>query len=92
MKIRNIRRSLKLNRKGSIGALFLVFVLMLAVIAAGIVVFFIVQAGPYSIIGEINEGYQSTANLNVTLNVYNEVGSVNIFYNDSLYFIDFKYG
>ena len=84
MNLKKVTRSLFKRKEGSVAALGVICVLMLAVIAAGVIVFIFVYGGPYEYLGENTFTYESTDQLNVTLDIYNEVGAVNINYNDSM--------
>ncbi|NHK30875.1 MAG: hypothetical protein FK730_05950 [Asgard group archaeon] len=73
---------LRSSKSGFVG-IIIVIVLVVAVIA-GVVVLFVVRGGPFTLIGETNYTYASTANLNLTLNMENTVGSISIENDDSL--------
>ncbi|MBK5114984.1 MAG: hypothetical protein KGD59_11720 [Candidatus Heimdallarchaeota archaeon] len=73
---------LKKNRNGIVG-LIIVIVLILAIIG-GVIAVFVTRGGPYTLIGETNYTYAPTTNLNLTLNIVNTAGSIEIEYDDTL--------
>jgi len=75
-------RKLKKNRNG-IAGLIIVIVIALAIIA-GVVAVLVTRGGAFTLIGETDYTYASTANLNLTLTIDNTVGSVDVEYDDTL--------
>ncbi len=73
---------LKNNTNGQVG-LIIIIVLVLAIIG-GVVAVFVTRGGPFTLIGETNYTYASTANLNLTLTIDNTVGSIEIENDDTL--------
>jgi len=73
---------LKKDRNG-IAGLIIIIVLALAIIA-GVVAVMVTRGGPFTLIGETDYTYASTANLNLTVNIENTIGSITIENDDTL--------
>lgn len=71
------------NNKNGIAGLIIVIVIALAIIA-GVVAVLVTRGGAFTLIGETNYTYSSTANLNFTLTIDNTVGSVEVENDDTL--------
>ncbi len=75
-------RKLKNDRNG-IAGLIIVIVIALAIIA-GVVAVLVTRGGAFTLIGETDYTYASTANLNLSLTIDNTVGSIEIENDDTL--------
>lgn len=75
-------RKLKKDRNG-IAGLIIIIVITLAIIA-GVVAVLVTRGGAFTLIGETDYTYASTANLNLTLTIDNTVGSVEVENDDTL--------
>jgi hypothetical protein len=73
---------LKKAKNGNVG-LIIIIVIAIAIVA-GVVAVFVTRGGPFTLIGETDYTYVSTANLNLTLTIENTVGSVKIENDDTL--------
>ena len=73
---------LKNNTNGQAG--LIIIIVLVLVIIGGVVAVFVTRGGPFTLIGETNYTYASTANLNLTLTIDNTVGSVEIENDDTL--------
>jgi hypothetical protein len=80
--MQKIHNKLKKSKNGQVGIIIIV-VIVLAIIA-GVVAVFVTRGGPFTLIGETDYTYASTANLNLTLNIDNSVGTVEIETDDTL--------
>ncbi|MHA1187489.1 MAG: hypothetical protein ACTSSK_11560 [Candidatus Heimdallarchaeota archaeon] len=80
-----ISNKLKNNKKGQASIIVIIIVIVFALaIIGGIVSIVVLRGGPYLLKGETNFTYASTSNLNLTLNIDNTQGSVEIDYDDTL--------
>ncbi|MHA1121512.1 MAG: hypothetical protein ACTSPC_01705 [Candidatus Heimdallarchaeota archaeon] len=73
---------LKKNKSGIVG-IIIVIVIILAIIG-GVLAVFLTRGGPFTLIGETDYTYAPTANLNLTLNIANAAGNIEIDYDDTL--------
>lgn len=73
---------LKNNTNGQVG--LIIIIVLVLVIIGGVVAVFVTRGGPFTLIGETNYTYASTANLNLTLTIESTVGSVEIENDDTL--------
>ncbi|MBK5114983.1 MAG: hypothetical protein JJE41_15265 [Candidatus Heimdallarchaeota archaeon] len=73
---------LKNNTNGQAG--LIIIIVLVLVIIGGVVAVFVTRGGPFTLIGETDYTYASTANLNLTLNIDNLVGSIEIENDDTL--------
>ncbi len=80
--MKKIYNKLKKNKNGQLAIIIVVVIILL--IIAGVVAVFVTRGGPFTLIGETNYTYASTANLNLTLTIDNTVGSVEIETDDTL--------
>ena len=69
--------------KNGIAGLIIIIVLALAIIA-GVVAVLVTRGGTFTLIGETDYTYASTANLTLALNIENSVGSISIENDDTL--------
>lgn len=82
MKIKKVTTKLQKNKNAIIG--IIISVIFAVAIIVGIIVLVSLLGGPFERIDEFDYTYESISNENLTLEIYNSVGQINIEYDESL--------